>query len=263
MPPESVRPASNANGTPVPNLSPNASNKCTVALLLSSEDGRAYLGLNIMRHQTLLGLLCLAGVLVGLTGCAGKIRYPNYYVLNLPAPVPVADQRKPLPGSVAVREFRAPAFLRAGPIAFRESAEQLDFYNYHRWVVDPRSTVTNAIIQNIQARRFFQSAQLFDGRGSSDYLLTGTLDHLEEVDKGREVFVEVCVSAQLTNMRTGDVLWRDTSSETTKLDDRAVPGLVTAMSQTAESVVAHLVSSMQERLATASASISRRGAGQQ
>jgi ABC-type uncharacterized transport system auxiliary subunit len=237
-----------------------ASNKCTVALLLSSEDGRAYVGLNIMRHRTLLGLVCLAGVLAGLPGCAGKIRYPNYYVLNLPAPVPVADQRKPLPGSVAVREFRAPAFLRAGPIAFRESAEHLDFYNFHRWVVDPRSTVTNAIIQNLQARRLFQSAQLFDGRGSSDYLLTGTLDHLEEVDEGREVFVEVCVSAQLTNVRTGDVLWRDTSSETTKLDDRAVPGLVTAMSQTAESVVGHLVSSMQDRLATASASLSRREA---
>jgi len=246
-----------------PTYSPNASNKCTVALLLCSEDDRAYVGLNIMRHQTLLGLLCLAGVLAGLTGCAGKIRYPNYYVLNLPAPVPIAGQRKPLPGSVAVREFRAPAFLRAGPIAFRESAEHLDFYSYHRWIVDPRSTVTNAIIQNIQVRRLFQSAQLFDGRASSDYLLTGTLDHLEEVDKGREVFVEVCVSAQLTNLRTGDVLWSDTSSETTKLDDRAVPGLVTAMSQTAESVVAHLVSSMQGRLATASASISRRGAEQQ
>jgi hypothetical protein len=86
---------------------------------------------------------------------------------------------------------------------------------------------------------------------------------LEEVDKGREVFVEVCVSAQLTNVRTGDVLWRDTSSETTKLDDRAVPGLVTTMSQTAESVVDHLVSSMQDRLATASASLSRREAEQQ
>ena len=216
-----------------------------------------------MRHRTLLGLVCLSGVLAGLTACAGKIRYPNYYVLNLPAPVPVADQHKPLPGSVAVREFRAPAFLRAGPIVYRKSPEQLEFYNYHRWVVDPRSALTNAIIQNLQARRLFQSAQLFDGRGSSDYLLTGRLDHLEEVDKGHKVFVEVCVSAQLTNVTTGDVLWSDTSSETTKLEDRAVPGLVAAMSQTAESVVGHLVSSMQDRLATDSASLSRRQAEQQ
>jgi uncharacterized lipoprotein YmbA len=221
-----------------------------------------YLGPNIMRHRTLLlDLVCLAVVLPGLTGCAGKVRYPNYYVLNIPPPVPVADQRKPLPGSVAIRQFRAPAFLRAGPIMYRKSAEQLDFYNYHRWVVDPRSVVTNAIIQNIQARRLFQSAHLFDGRGSSEYLLTGTLDHLEEVDKGREVFIEVSVSAQLTNVRTGDVLWSDTSSETTKLEAHAVPSLVAAMSQTAQGVVGRLVSSMQDRLATASASLTRREAG--
>jgi uncharacterized lipoprotein YmbA len=216
-----------------------------------------------MRNRILLGVVCLASVLACLTGCAAGVHYPNYYALNLPAPVRSADQPKPLPGSVAVREFRAPAFLRAGPIVYRKSAEQLDFYNYHRWVTDPRSAVTNSILQNIRVRGLFQSAHLFDGHGISEYLLTGTLDHLEEVDKGREISVEVCVSAQLTNVRTGDVLWSDTSSQTTKLEDRAVPGLVAAMSQTAETVVGHLVSSMQQRLATASASLNPGKAGQQ
>jgi uncharacterized lipoprotein YmbA len=216
-----------------------------------------------MRNRILLGLVCLASVLACLTGCAGGVRYPKYYVLNLPAPVRSPDQPKPFPGSVAVREFRAPVFLRAGPIVYRKSAEQLDFYNYHRWVADPRSAVTNSMLQNIRIRGLFQAAHLFDGRGVSEYLLSGTLDHLEEVDKGREVFVEVSVSAQLTNVRTGDVLWSDTSSQTTKLEDRAVPGLVAAMSQTAESVVGHLVSSMQQRLATASASLTSGEAGQQ
>jgi uncharacterized lipoprotein YmbA len=144
-------------------------------------------------------------MLAGLTGCAGKIRYPNYYVLNLAAPVPAATLLKPL-GSVAVREFRAPAFLRAGPIVYRKSAEQLDFYDYHRWAVDPRRAVTSTIIENIQARGIFHSVHLFEGREPSDYLVTGTLDDLEEVDKGREVFVEVRVSARLTDLRTGDVL---------------------------------------------------------
>jgi ABC-type uncharacterized transport system auxiliary subunit len=156
--------------------------------------------------------------------------------------------RKLLPGSVAVREFRAPAFLTAGPIVYRKSAEQLDFYDYHRWAVDPRNAVTSAILEDIQAQGIFHSVHLFDGREPSDYLVTGTLDDLEEVDKGRRVFVEVRVSAQLTDLRTGDVLWSDTSSETTKLEDRAVPGLVAAMSQTAEAVVRRLVSSMRHQL---------------
>jgi uncharacterized lipoprotein YmbA len=211
-----------------------------------------------MYQRTLLGLACLTGMLAGLTGCAGKTRYPNYYVLNVPAPVPAAAQSKPLPGSVAVREFRAPAFLRGGPIVYRKSAEQIDFYDYHRWAVDPRSTVTSTIIENMRAQGIFHSVHLFEGRESSDYLVTGTVDDLEEVDKGREVFVQVRVSARLTDLRTGDVLWSDTSSETTKLEDHAVPGLVAAMSQTAETVVAHLVSSMQHQLSSTSPSLARR-----
>jgi hypothetical protein len=95
-------------------------------------------------------------------------------------------QTKPLLGLVAVREFGAPSFLRAGPIVYRQSAEQLDFYDYHRWAVEPRSAVTSAVVQHIQACGIFQSFYLFDGREPSDYLLTGTLEHLEEVDRGHD-----------------------------------------------------------------------------
>jgi ABC-type uncharacterized transport system auxiliary subunit len=215
-----------------------------------------------MRQRTLLGL-AYVGLLASLTGCAGKTRYPNYYVLDVPAPlVPAAAHSKPLPGSVAVREFRAPAFLRAGPIVYRKSAQQIDYYDYHRWAVDPRRAVTNTIIENMQARGIFHSVHLFEGREASDYFVTGRLDDLEEVDKGREVFVQVRVSAQLTDLRTGEVLWSDTSSAMTKLEDHAVPGLVAAMSQTAESVVSRLVSSMQRQLAPASASLGRTKIGQ-
>lgn len=216
-----------------------------------------------MRHVNLLGLACLTAVLGVLVGCAGKIRYPSYYVLNVPPPVAAATETKALLGSVAVREFGAPAFLRAGPIVYRQSAEQLNFYNYHRWAADPRSAVTSAVVQHIQARGMFQSVFLFDGRGPSDYLLTGTLEHLEEVDRGHEAFVEVRLSAQLMNLKTGDVLWRDVSSETTKLEDHAVSGVVAELSSDVEQAVEHLVSSMQNRVVASSASLGPRKAGPQ
>ena len=214
-----------------------------------------------MRHRNQFGLVCLAGMLVSLTGCAGKARYPSYYVLNLPPPVPVPAQPKPLLGSVAVREFAAPAFLRAGPIVYRPSADQLDFYDYHRWALDPRSAVTNALIDGMQARGVFRSVHLFDGRGTSDYLVTGTLDHLEEIDQGHDVFIKVGVSAQLMDLRTGNVLWSDASSKTTKVERRAVPGIVAEMSDAAEGAVEHLLSSMQNRVVPDSASLERKEAG--
>jgi uncharacterized lipoprotein YmbA len=201
-----------------------------------------------MSHAKMVGLAYFVGALVGLTACGGKVRYPSYYVLNVPPPSPDPAPLKPVTGSVAVREFSAPRFLRAGPIVYRQSPEQLGFYAYDRWAVDPRSTVTNAFVQDLQSRGLFQSVHLFDGRATSDFLITGSVDHLEEVDQGRDVFVKVGVSAQLVDLKSRTVMWQDVSLRTSRVENRSVPSLVAGMSEAAHEAITHLLSSMQNRL---------------
>ena len=208
-----------------------------------------------MRNSKRMFAIGLMTALATLAGCAGKIRYPSYYVLNVPAPLSASDQPKLILGSVAVREFSAPAFLRGGPIAYRASLAQVDFYAYHRWAEDPRRVVTAAMVREMQARRLFQSVDVFDGRGSPECLVTGTLDHLEEVDEGTNVSIEVSLSAQLINLQTGEVLWQDTASKTARLHQRSLPGIVAEMSRDLADAVQHLVSSMQDRVGAASASL--------
>ena len=208
-----------------------------------------------MRNSELMCAIGLMTALATLAGCAGKIRYSSYYVLNVPAPLSASDRPKPILGSVAVREFSAPAFLRGGPIAYRASLAQVDFYAYHRWAEDPRRVVTAAMVREMQARRLFQSVDVFDGRGSPQCLVTGTLDHLEEVDEGTNVSIEVSLSAQLINLQTGEVLWQDTASKTARLHQRSLPGIVAEMSRDLADAVQHLVSSMQDRVGAASASL--------
>ena len=98
------------------------------------------------RPNRLLGPITLVAPFAGLSGCAGKIRYPSYYVTDLTAPG-AATKTKPILGPVAVREFGAPEYLLSGPIVYRLSPGQLGFYDYHRWAVDPRSAMTTAMIQ--------------------------------------------------------------------------------------------------------------------
>jgi cholesterol transport system auxiliary component len=205
-----------------------------------------------MRHTKVIFYAGLMTALVGLAGCAGKIRYPSYYVLNVPLPRSANDPPKQVLGRVIVREFSAPRFLREGSIAYRPSPEQLDFYNYHRWAEDPRRVVTQAMAREIQARGLFESVGASDNRLSSDWSISGTLDHLEEVDQGSKVSIEVNLSAQLTNLRTGEVLWQGTATKTATLDQRSVAGVVSAMSRELGSAVTNLASSMQDRLAESS-----------
>jgi uncharacterized lipoprotein YmbA len=137
--------------------------------------------------------------------CGSKVRYPNYYVLNIPAPASEPVQMKPTLGSAAVRQFYAPTHQRTGPVVYRQSPVQLGFYKYDCWAVGPREALTTAFVQTLQARKVFQSVGVFSGRASSDFLIIGTLAHLGEVDRGHEVFISVDVSAQLLDLRPGDV----------------------------------------------------------
>ena len=204
-----------------------------------------------------IGVVFFAGMFVILAACGGKIHYPNYYVLNLPPAAPQPGQSRLLQSSAAVRQFSAPRFLGDGPIVYRQSPEQLGFYNYDRWAVDPRSAVTGAFAQVLESRGIFQSVRLFDGRATPDYLVTGTINHLEEIDQDHQVLMSVSISAQLTNVKTGDVAWSGVSSQTTSLKGHAVSDLVAGMSQSADQAITNLVSSMQGRLVQLQASASK------
>jgi ABC-type uncharacterized transport system auxiliary subunit len=155
-------------------------------------------------------------------GCMSKIKYPAYYTLNLPpAPYPPAQQG--VRASVAVREFQAPGYLRQGAIVYKTSPEQIGFYNYHRWAVDPREFVTNAVADRLRASGNFTQVKMFDGRSDEDYILTGRLEKLEEVDYQGGVKVEVAISAQMTKLATGETVWTNSVSESGAVGQRDVP----------------------------------------
>ena len=186
---------------------------------------------------------------ISLGGCA-KVRYPDYYVLNLPNPISASGGSGPIPASVAVREFRAPQYLRQGPIVYRPESEQIAFYDYHRWAEDPRQSVTTTIVREL--KQVFESVELYDGRAGAEFLLTGSLDHLEEVDSEHSVSVEVGVSAKLQNVKTGNVMWSDTSFKTSEVKQRSLPAVVAEMSRDLSEAATQLVSSMRSHVSQSS-----------
>lgn len=75
------------------------------------------------RNSRLNLAIGLTVALGALAGCAGKIRYPSLYVLNVPIPLSGAARPAATLGSMAAREFDAPAFLQNGAIGYLESPE--------------------------------------------------------------------------------------------------------------------------------------------
>ncbi len=126
-----------------------------------------------MKRIVTMSVFCLAALVI-LVGC-GSVRYPKYYTLNLPAP----PDPPPVEGhaAVAIREFSAPAYLRQGAIVYKPSPEQIDFYAYHRWAINPREFVTNSVIERLRASGNFTRVKPYDGRPDTEYVLSGRLEN--------------------------------------------------------------------------------------
>src|SRR5246127_2602287 len=186
--------------------------------------------------------VCLAlATLIILAGCGGAAKYPNYYTLHIQPPVdPPAPEG--VRTSLAVREFRSPAYLRQGAIVYKTSPEQIGFYNYHRWAVDPRAFVTNAVADNLRAGGNFSSVKLFDGRTDVDYVLSGRLEELDEIDYDGGVKVRVAISAQMVSLATGATVWTNSVSEVGTVSQRDVPAVVSAMNGTMGRAIEKLLS---------------------
>ena len=190
-----------------------------------------------MKKKLMIAIVLKA--LVILSGCEA-VKYPTYYTMHVPPP-PDPPAQGNLHASLAVREFRSPAYLHQGTIVYKTSAEQIGFYNYHRWATDPRDFVTNAVVDRLRASGTFNQVKPYDGRADINYVLSGRLDKLEEIDYDGGVKVEVALSAQMVQLSTGATVWTNSVSEVGQVDKRDVPAVVSEMSSTMDRAIEKLL----------------------
>jgi len=192
-----------------------------------------------MKKKLIASSFALVAV-IALAGCGGAVKYPNYYTLHI-APPPDPPVQEGVRVSLAVREFRSPIYLHQGAIVYKTSPEQIGFYDYHRWAVDPREVVTNAVTDRLRASGNFTQVKTYDGRSDVDYVLSGRIEKLEEVDYEGGVKVEVAITAQMTNLTTGSAVWTNSVDEVETVGQRDVPAVVSEMNRTMERAIEKLL----------------------
>jgi uncharacterized lipoprotein YmbA len=193
-----------------------------------------------------LASACMLALMMA--SCAGRILYPHYYALEIPpAPKPAVSDAH-LAATVAVRRFEAPQYLRRGRIVYRETPQEIGFYDYHRWAADPAATVTTAVIDSLQSSRLFSFVKPYDGQGHQDYLMSGRLDRLDEIDYGAGVRVETRLSAELVNLQSGATVWTGDATENLTVETRNVDSVVMEMSQAVHKSIDRLASSLDQQL---------------
>ena len=92
--------------------------------------------------------------------------------------------------------------------------------------------MTNAVTERLRASGNFTRVKLYDGRSDMDYVLSGRLERLEEIDYQGGVKVEVAISAQMTSFASGTTVWTNSVSEVGTVKQRDVPAVVAEMNAT-------------------------------
>lgn len=190
--------------------------------------------------------ICASTLLIA--SCGGAVRRPQYYALEIPTPPDRVLSDPRFPGTVAVCRFEIPEYLRQGRIVYRENTEEIGFYEYHRWAADPAEAVTTATIDALRALRLFSLVKRYDGHNEQDYLLTGRIERLEEIDYGGPVRVNAEITAELVNLRTGTTAWTGDASRMSSVGSRNVNSVVDAMNHAVQENIDQLLAGLNPQL---------------
>jgi cholesterol transport system auxiliary component len=198
------------------------------------------------RHQGALraAFALIAALAIG--GC-GSARYPAHYILNFEPSAQAPAPERGI-GTLAIRALRCPDYLCEGRIVYRPTPEEVGFYQYHRWAVSPGAMIAQYFADRVRARSLFVSVSGTESRMATDFVLSGTLERLEEVDEARQVTAVCSISAQLVDTRTRAVVWSRMATERVPVEQREVAGVVNGLTTAVRTTVDRLVADMQLEL---------------
>jgi ABC-type uncharacterized transport system auxiliary subunit len=136
---------------------------------------------------------------------------------------------------------------------YRSGPEEVGFYEYHRWAMNPREAITQYVADGIRAQSLLKSVAVHERGSETAYVLSGNIDRLEEVGHGRDVRVVCTISAQLLETRTRSIVWSNTAPETVHVEKPDLRGVVSSLSAAARTAADRLLNSMREGLLAARA----------
>ena len=197
------------------------------------------------RERAVRAALALIGALA-ISAC-GSARYPAYYTLRFEPSTQAPASERGI-GTLAIKELRCPEYLCEGRLVYRPTPAEVGFYQYHRWASSPRAMIAQYLAERVRARSLFVSVADDESRMATDFVLSGTLERLEEADDGRQVAAVCTISAQLVATRAGVVVWSGTASEGVPVQQRDMAGVVNGMATAVRATVDRLVTDMELEL---------------
>jgi ABC-type uncharacterized transport system auxiliary subunit len=180
-------------------------------------------------------LLPVVAAALFLSACAPhKIQYyqlSDYPQKAAPAP-PVESGFVILVGRIAT-----PLALQDGRIRYREGANEVGAYEYHRWTDPPGIMVRDLFIEALRTSGTYKAVQDAGSTSEGDYAVRGKLLEFSELD-GPAVETRVALDLELRELKTGRVVWARTLTHNDPVQAKKVADIVRSLDRGLQAVIA-------------------------
>jgi ABC-type uncharacterized transport system auxiliary subunit len=160
----------------------------------------------------------------------------RYYTLTIPPPTRAIDSKTPF--VLGVERLRTRETLRDDRILYYVSPNELSFYDYHRWISDPSTLMSELLARRLEETGTFAQVRLNPTREAIDYLLRGRLTAFEEVDHEGGSSGRVGLNLSLVRTRDQKIVWSDRRRVERPAEGDGVAGVVNALNASADQILA-------------------------
>ncbi len=165
--------------------------------------------------------------LVILSGCA-QVPFTHYYTFD-PDNVGQADigespaASPPAPVVLAIGTFEADVPYQQDRIAFRRSAYEVGFYEYHKWLRPLTDLVQAEMIRQSKASSLFSRVHGQAFQVAADYILLGTITMFDRWDGATSSETRIQITYQLLDASGEQIIWMDSIASAAPVSSLGAP----------------------------------------
>ena len=189
----------------------------------------------------------LVVAIVALCSC-GAVPATKYYQLKAPAEAATAAAGEPLPITLLVGPLKASHLYREDRLVYATDSEAMGTYQTRRWAQPPTEMLQELLWRSLRASGRYAAVNVLTSGSRGDFLLEGNLYDFKEIS-GSTLGARVSLGLQLSDMKTGAILWSHAYTHDELVNGKDVSAVVAALDQNAQRGISEAETSLNQYFA--------------
>lgn len=192
----------------------------------------------------------------GLLGSKPPTR--NYYILSYNLPQKAVNSPVPHLYSLQIGRFEVQRIFNRQNIAYRYSANRLQYYDFQQWAVRPDYMISDLVFKHLDSAGIFNriGTEFLDAK--PDFRLEGTVDALEKFDAGDIFFGHLAMSFKMVRADNGQQVWEYSFDERKRVYQPEMVYTVVAISHNLQEQMNIVVSQIDSLMSVMNGGASRK-----